>query len=139
MLLTDYFRSEKDLTWDLAKQCGVNHGVIRLPETKKFDFNDKAHWQTVYDGFVNYLLSSNIENLICMPTTGHKIANELIKLNCNKNIYLVDTLEQAVKKAKLVTEKNTICLMSPAAASYEYFKNFEEKGTAYKKLIKDIN
>jgi len=92
-----------------------------------------------YDGFVNYLLSSNIENLICMPTTGHKIANELIKLNCNKNIYLVDTLEQAVKKAKLVTEKNTICLMSPAAASYEYFKNFEEKGTAYKKLIKDIN
>jgi len=54
MLLTDYFRSEKDITWDLAKQCGVNHGVIRLPETKKFDFNDKAHWQTVYDGFVNY-------------------------------------------------------------------------------------
>jgi len=48
-------------------------------------------------------------------------------------------VEQAVKKAKLVTEKNTICLMSPAAASYEYFKNFEEKGTAYKKLIKDIN
>lgn len=28
MLLTDYFRSERDLTWDFAKQCGVNHGVI---------------------------------------------------------------------------------------------------------------
>ena len=37
MLLTDYFRSERDLTWDFAKQCGVEHGVIRLPETKEFD------------------------------------------------------------------------------------------------------
>ena len=54
MLLTDYFRSEKDLTWDLAKQCGVNHGVIRLPETNAFDLNNKAHWQSVYDRFINY-------------------------------------------------------------------------------------
>ena len=54
MLLTDYFRIEKDLTWDLAKQCGVNHGVIRLPENKNFELTDKAHWQTVYERFINY-------------------------------------------------------------------------------------
>lgn len=89
-----------------------------------------------YDEFVTYLNNCNVENLICMPTTGHKIANELIKLNCKKNIYLVNTLEEAVKKAKNVTKKDTICLMSPAAASYEYFKNFEEKGTEYKRLVR---
>ncbi|MBR5307573.1 MAG: mannonate dehydratase [Clostridia bacterium] len=54
MILTDYFRSKKDLTWDLALQCGVNHGVIRLPEDDKFDLTDKSHWQTVYDNFANY-------------------------------------------------------------------------------------
>ena len=54
MILTDYFRSKKDLTWDLAKQCGVDKGVIRLPETSDFDLTDKSHWQTVYDNFVNY-------------------------------------------------------------------------------------
>ena len=53
MLLTDYFRYPKDSTWDLAKQCGVTHGVIRLPETDAFDLTDKSHWQTVYDGFLN--------------------------------------------------------------------------------------
>ncbi len=90
-----------------------------------------------YKAFIKYLSKSKVENLICMPTTGHKIANELIKINTNKNIYLVDTLEEAVKKAKFVTKQNTICLMSPAAASYEYFKNFEEKGNAFKKLIKE--
>ena len=91
-----------------------------------------------YSNFINYLETCYVENLVCMPTTGHKIANELIKVNCNKNIYLVDSLEQAVKKAKAVTKKDMICLMSPAAASYEYFKNFEEKGKAYKKLVKEL-
>ena len=32
MILTDYFRSSHDMTWNYAKQCGVEHGVIRLPE-----------------------------------------------------------------------------------------------------------
>ena len=54
MILTDYFRSNKDITWDYAKQCGVNHGVIRLPETDSFDLTDATHWQTVYDNFTNY-------------------------------------------------------------------------------------
>lgn len=54
MILTDYFRSKKDLTWDLALQCGVTYGVIRLPEDDKFDLTDKSHWQTVYDSFVNH-------------------------------------------------------------------------------------
>ena len=91
-----------------------------------------------YNDFVEYLKQAPIENLICMPTTGHKIAKELIEAKVNKEIYIVDTLEEAVKKAKEVTKKGMICLMSPAAASYEYFKNFEEKGNAYKKLVKEL-
>lgn len=54
MILTDFFRSEKDITWDYAKQCGVKHGTIRLPETSDFDITDKSHWQTVYDRFMDF-------------------------------------------------------------------------------------
>ena len=88
-----------------------------------------------YSEFIEYLDNADIDNLICMPTTGHMIAKELKKTK-GKNIYIVDTLEEAVKRAKEVTKKGTICLMSPAAASYEYFKNFEEKGNRYKELVK---
>ena len=63
MILTDYFRSEKDITWDLAKQCGVNHGVIRLPERADFDLTDKSHWQSVYDGFI----SEGIKPIVIEP------------------------------------------------------------------------
>ncbi len=54
MILTDYFRSEPDRTWDFARQCGVDHGVIRLPEEKDFDLTDRKHWQIVYDRFQNH-------------------------------------------------------------------------------------
>ena len=54
MILADYFRSEKDATWDFALQSGVRHGVIRLPETEDFVLSDKSHWETVYKRFTDY-------------------------------------------------------------------------------------
>jgi len=90
-----------------------------------------------YDEFINYLSNSNISNFICMPTTGYKIGNELIKRNLNKNIYLIETLKEAVSLAKKITKKDMICLLSPAASSYEYYKNFEEKGKEFKTLVKE--
>ncbi len=54
MLLTDYFRSERDTTWDFALQCGVRHGVIRLPEREDFDLTDFTHWQQVHKNFTDF-------------------------------------------------------------------------------------
>lgn len=88
-----------------------------------------------YSTFIEYLKKSQIENLICMPTTGFKIGKKIE--NSNKNIYFVTSLEDAVALAKKVTKKNSICLLSPAASSYEAFKNFVEKGNKYKELIKN--
>ena len=54
MLLTDYFRSTPDATWDFALQSGVRHGVIRLPEDKAFDLTDETHWETVFKRFTDF-------------------------------------------------------------------------------------
>ena len=86
-----------------------------------------------YSEFIKYLNNSNISNLICMPKTGHDIAKKLKKDKVN----VVETLEEAVKVAKDKTEKGKICLLSPAAASYGFFKNFEEKGDIFKKLVRN--
>ncbi len=63
MILTDYFRSNRDLTWDYAKQCGVNHGVIRLPEDAAFDVTDPSHWAHVHKRFTDF----GIKPLIIEP------------------------------------------------------------------------
>lgn len=54
MILTDYLRSKRDITWDYAKQCGVDHGVIRLPEDPEFDICEKSHWESVQKRFTDF-------------------------------------------------------------------------------------
>ena len=54
MILTDYFRSDHDATWDFAIQSGVHHGVIRLPEDGKFDYAERAHWDALVKRFTDF-------------------------------------------------------------------------------------
>ena len=90
-----------------------------------------------YSKFIEFLKTSNITNLIGLPETGHKICKILKEKNTNKNIYIVETIDEAVDIADKQTKKNHICLLSPAASSYNKFKNFEEKGNYYKNVIKN--
>ena len=70
-----------------------------------------------------------------MYETGNKIFNMLKDLKTLKNIQYFSNLEEACQYAKKITKKNTICALSPAAASYGHFKNFEERGAYFKKYI----
>ena len=90
-----------------------------------------------YTGFIDYLKNSKINNFICMPTTGVFIGKELEKYH--KNVFYADTLEDAYKIAIQHTKKDTSCILSPAAASYEFFRNFEEKGKAFEDIVKNNN
>ncbi len=51
MILTDYFTSDYNITWDFARQMGVTNGVIRLPEHSDFDISDFSCWKKVHDRF----------------------------------------------------------------------------------------
>ena len=42
---------------------------------------------------------------------------------------------EAVEKAKVLTQKGKSCVLSPAAASYGIFKNFEERGEVFRELV----
>ena len=88
-----------------------------------------------YSGIIEYLSNSAIGNFICMPDSGVKIGKKIKEMSV-KNVYFINTLEEAVIKAKEVTKKDGICLLSPAAPSYNMYKNFEEKGRAYKQFVK---
>lgn len=85
-----------------------------------------------YDDFARYLENSGVRNIILMYDTGRKIYS---KMSRDRAIFAND-LDEAVSIAKKVTSKGKSCLLSPAAASYGFFKNFEERGDRFKELIK---
>jgi len=87
-----------------------------------------------YDKLIEYLKTCHVTNFICMPTTGHDIGHAIGEIE-GKNFYYVETLEEAVNLAKQVTKPGTACLLSPAASSYAYFKNYADKGDQFKAFV----
>lgn len=69
---------------------------------------------------------------VLMYESGKRIYDSLEN---RESAFYVENLEEAVKKAKEITKPGEACILSPAAASYGYFKNFEERGDVFKKLI----
>lgn len=90
-----------------------------------------------YSGFANELNETNIDNIICLPDTGHIIGRLLLEKDSFKNIVFVKDLPEAVKSSIMMTPKGKACLLSPAAASYNVYRDFEEKGRHFKQLIKE--
>jgi UDP-N-acetylmuramoylalanine--D-glutamate ligase len=88
-----------------------------------------------YTELSNYISSYNLKNLICIPDTGKRIAENIT--NKEINIYLEDDLLSAIKRAKEVTKDGEVCLLSPASASYNTFKSFEERGDFFKEHVKN--
>lgn len=92
-----------------------------------------------YKPLIEFLKDYEIDNVIFMYDTGKvvygQMMNEYAECFKEKNLVLVNDLEKAVKEARALTKKGKACLMSPAAASYGFFKNFEERGDVFKELV----
>ncbi len=89
-----------------------------------------------YDDFEDDLEKSSLKCIIGTKETGHKIIDAMQKKGTKKVLIKAENLEEAVKTAYENTQEGGICLLSPAAASYNEYKNFEEKGRKYKELVK---
>lgn len=120
-----------------------NNSIATIPEATIDAINSIGNVNTVIvggkdrgvnlDNLIKFLAQCEVENIICLPKTGEYIEKGLE--NTNKNVYFTENLQDAVNISKKVTKKNTVCLLSPAASSYGYFKNFEERGNLFKKYV----
>jgi UDP-N-acetylmuramoylalanine--D-glutamate ligase len=59
-------------------------------------------------------------------------------MGSEKNVIPVETMEEAVEAAYKFTQKGKTCLLSPAAPSYNVYRNFEHKGNHYKEIVKAL-
>ena len=100
-----------------------------------------------YDKHLDYTplakpIIDKVSKLILLGQTSIKIYNavtEKLKLyNKQLDIYKVSTLEEAIEKAKDVSKKGNVVLFSPASASFDMFKNFEERGNRFKQIVNKL-
>lgn len=80
-----------------------------------------------------------IKVLILAGLTKEKIENAFVKVIKEKGIklpiYIENSFEDAIFKAKEVAEVGDIVTLSPACASFDMFPNFEVRGNKFKEIV----
>lgn len=92
-----------------------------------------------YSSLVEFLSTADV-NVICMETSGKRVFDMLQAADVNEpeRVHYAEHLEDAVDLAAQITPEGKSCVLSPAAASYGIFKNFEERGDVFKGLVKKL-
>ena len=80
-----------------------------------------------------------IKELILLGDTKYLIKEAFEKLKLEKNInipiVMVESLEEAVSKAKEIASEGDIVTLSPACASFDMFPNFAVRGNKFKEIV----
>jgi len=91
-----------------------------------------------YNELAGFLNQSKVRNLILLGDAGKRIGELLRKMDNNgKKIFFINRFDDFLPIAFRETREGYVCLLSPAAASYDEFKNFEERGKRFRELVKN--
>ena len=91
-----------------------------------------------YSGFMDFVTDSKVEYIAFVGAAGARMKSDLENRHPDhgKQILESDDYVNIVDWCFEVTETGKACLLSPAAASYDGFKNFEERGHTFKSLVR---
>jgi len=82
------------------------------------------------------LVNEKVKAIICLGVDNSKIINAFG--NCVDNIVETQSMKEAVNMAYKIAERNESVLLSPACASFDLFKNYEERGRQFKEAVREL-
>ncbi|MDR2972897.1 MAG: UDP-N-acetylmuramate dehydrogenase [Bacteroidales bacterium] len=132
--------------------CFYNDSIATVPEATIFALERLKNVNTLllggfdrsidYEILYDYLLKNPVENIVFMGPAGKRMkiewetkqAARSQKLEVRK-WKIEDDMQRIIDFALQNTQKGKICLLSPAAASYDKYSNFEERGKLFKQCV----
>lgn len=84
------------------------------------------------------VLAEKVKTLILIGATSDKIYESLLKTGKTVPTLRPRTYEEAVMMAKNEAVEGDVVILSSASTSFDMFKNFEERGNLFKKLVSEL-
>jgi UDP-N-acetylmuramoylalanine--D-glutamate ligase len=83
---------------------------------------------------LNDLLRQRVKRVYTIGAAAGKIESQI------KNVEVVhaETLENALRKANAVAVPGDVVLLAPACASFDQFKNYEQRGQVFKEIVRGL-
>ena len=82
------------------------------------------------------LVKEKVKGIICLGADNEKLHKTFGKLV--EDIMDANTMKEAVTKAYKMGAKGDTVLLSPACASFDLFKSFEDRGDQFKECVREL-
>lgn len=85
-------------------------------------------------------IADNVKTLILIGATSGKIKEALINTGRADEVKIIEVsaYSEAVSVAHSEAKEGDVVLLSPASTSFDMFRNFEERGNLFKKLVMEL-
>jgi len=82
------------------------------------------------------IVAEKVKAIVCIGVDNSKIIRSLAK---HTGVCIeTNSMEEAVQTAYKLAQKGDTVLLSPACASFDRFKNYEDRGTQFKKAVRNL-
>jgi UDP-N-acetylmuramoylalanine--D-glutamate ligase len=88
---------------------------------------------------LNELLRQRVKRVYTIGAAAGKIESQIVSSKGGGvEVVHAETLENAVRKANAAAEPGDVVLLAPACASFDQFKNYEQRGQAFKEIVRGL-
>jgi UDP-N-acetylmuramoylalanine--D-glutamate ligase len=88
---------------------------------------------------LNDLLRQRVKRVYTIGAAAAKIESQIVSAkNGGPETVHAETLENAIRKSHAVAQPGDVVLLAPACASFDQFKNYEQRGQIFKEIVRSL-
>ena len=91
-----------------------------------------------YSPLVAYMMEHPVPHLLFTGKAGERMKAMMKGRGVISKLVVYQSMEEAFGYLKQNARQGDVCLLSPAASSYDQYKNFEERGAKFKRLAQSF-